>query len=150
MRIYLPRHREADTEKAEHSGFRQIPKGNGETVLLVEDDPDVRSFSIEILDDLGYRALAAEDGTSALRLLDAHPETKLLFTDVVLPGGLNGRQLAEMAIIRHPDLRVLYTTGYAQNAIIDQGRLDPGVEVVFKPFRYAEVAAKLRRMLDPE
>jgi CheY-like chemotaxis protein len=148
VRIYLPRHRGVYAEEAEHAGFQQIPRGNGETVLLVEDDPDVRGFSIEVLADLGYRVLAAADGASALRVLDVHPETRLLFTDVVLPGGLDGRQLAEKAVLRYPHLKVLYTTGYAQSAIIHQGRLDPGVDVVFKPFQYAEVAAKLREILN--
>ena len=128
---------------------REPPRArNGETVLIVEDDPDVREYTIEMVGDLGYRVLSAEDGVGALRLLDTNPEASLLFTDVVLPGGMNGRQLADEAVGRRPRLKVLFTTGYARNAIVHQGRLDPGVEVVFKPFTYSELASKIRRVLD--
>ena len=121
----------------------------GETILIVEDDPDVRSFTTKLVQDLGYRVLSAEDGVSALRLLDAHAHIHLLFTDVGLPRGMNGRQLANEARRRQPRLKVLFTTGYARNAIVHQGRLDPGVEVVFKPFSHNELATKIRRLLDP-
>jgi CheY-like chemotaxis protein len=92
--------------------------------------------------------LTAEDALSALRLLDAHHQISLLFTDVGLPGGMNGRQLADQALRRRPRIKVLFTTGYARNAIVHQGRLDPGVEVIFKPFTYSDLAAKIRRVLD--
>jgi CheY-like chemotaxis protein len=101
-----------------------------------------------MVSDLGYTVLSAGDGASALRLLDSHREVNLLFTDVGLPGGMNGRQLAEQALRRQPSLKVLYTTGYARNAIVHQGRLDPGVEVIFKPFTYSDLATKVRRVLD--
>ncbi len=117
-------------------------------MLVVEDDPDVREYTVEMVGELGYRALSAADGPSALRLLDANSDVRLLFTDVVLPGGMNGRRLAEEAIRRRPTLKVLFTTGYARNAIVHQGRLDPDVEVVFKPFTYSQLAAKLRHALD--
>jgi CheY-like chemotaxis protein len=81
-------------------------------------------------------------------LLDAHHQISLLFTDVGLPGGMNGRQLADQALRRRPRIKVLFTTGYARNAIVHQGRLDPGVEVIFKPFTYSDLAAKIRRVLD--
>jgi CheY-like chemotaxis protein len=117
-------------------------------VLIVEDDPDVRDYTADIVAELGYRVLSAEHGADALRLLNAHPEIRLLFTDVGLPGGMNGRQLADEALRRRPRLKVLFTTGYARNAIVHQGRLDPGVEVIFKPFTYSDVASRVRRILD--
>jgi PAS domain S-box-containing protein len=148
MKLYLPRHRGPEIAADEERETRELPRGRFETVLVVEDDPDVRDYTVEIVGDLGYRVLSAEDGASALRLLDAHREVRLLFTDVGLPGGMNGRQLADRALRRQPRLKVLYTTGYARNAIVHQGRLDPGVEVVLKPFTYSELAGKLRRVLD--
>jgi CheY-like chemotaxis protein len=97
---------------------------------------------------LAIGVLTAGDGDAALTVLDAHPGVDLLFTDVGLPGGRNGRQLADEARQRHKRLKVLFTTGYARDAIVHGGRLDPGVEVVFKPFRYAELALKIRHVLD--
>jgi CheY-like chemotaxis protein len=108
----------------------------------------VRDYTIEMVGDLGYSVLSAPDGASALRLVDSNREIALLFTDVGLPGGMNGRQLSEQALRRRPRLKVLYTTGYARNAIVHQGRLDPDVEVVFKPFTYTDLAVKIRQVLD--
>ena len=125
-----------------------IPRANGETILLVEDDADVRSSLVEILGELGYRVIEAPNGLSALRQLDAHPETNLLLTDVGLPGGMNGRQLADEALRRKAGLKVLFASGYARNAIVHHGRLDPGVQLIMKPFTYAGLAAKVRRVLD--
>ncbi len=99
----------------------ELPQGRSELVLVVEDDPDVRDYIVETVGDLGYSVLSAPDGASALRLLDSHREVSLLFTDVGLPGGMNGRQLAEHAVRRRPRLKVLYTTAYARNAIVHQG-----------------------------
>src|SRR5690349_6493858 len=90
-------------------------------------------YTVEMVSDLGYQVVSAPDGRAALQVLDAHPELRLLFTDVGLPGGMNGRQLADEAIRRRPGIKVLFTTGYARNAIVHHGRLDPGVEVIFKP-----------------
>jgi CheY-like chemotaxis protein len=108
----------------------------------------VRAFAVDLLRGLGYRVLAAATGPEALPLLDQHPEVQLLFTDVALPGGMTGRQLADEAERRHPGLKVLYTTGYARNAIVHQGRLDPGVELIVKPFTSAALAGKIRQLLD--
>ncbi|HUC73113.1 MAG TPA: ATP-binding protein [Stellaceae bacterium] len=148
VKLYLPRHRGPEAISDESIGARELPRGGAETVLVVEDDADIREYTSEMVRDLGYRVLTAEDGASALRLLDAHREVRLLFTDVGLPGGMNGRQLVEQALRRRPGLKVLYTTGYARNAIVHQGRLDPGVEVVFKPFTYSDLASRIRRVLD--
>lgn len=120
--------------------------GRGQTILIVEDDPGVRMVSVDCLTDLGYRVLDAGDAATALRLLDQHPEVSLLFTDVVLPQGLNGRQLADEARRRRPGLPVLFTTGYTQNAIVHNGMLDPGVDMIGKPFTLAEVARKLAQV----
>ena len=114
----------------------------GETILVVEDDADVRTYSCETLSELGYTVAAAENGGAGLRLLDANPSIEVLFTDIGLPGGMNGRQLADEARRRKPGLKVLFTTGYARNAIIHDGRLDPGVELITKPFTQAALAAR--------
>jgi PAS domain S-box-containing protein len=148
VRLYLPRYRGAEDVVDESDNIRALPRGHGELVLVVEDDPDVRDYTVEMVSDLGYSTLTAGDGASALRLLASRREVSLLFTDVGLPGGMNGRQLAEQALRRQPRLKVLYTTGYARNAIIHQGRLDPGIAVVFKPFTFADLATKLRQTLD--
>jgi CheY-like chemotaxis protein len=117
-------------------------------VLVVEDDADVRSYSCETLSELGYTVLSAENGAAGLRLLTANPDIRVLFTDVGLPGGMNGRQLADEARKRRPDLKVLFTTGYARNAIVHDGRLDPGVDLITKPFSQAALAEKLRDIID--
>jgi PAS domain S-box-containing protein len=148
VKLYLPRYRGAEDLTDESAETRGVPRGRAEVVLVVEDDPDVRDYTVEMVSDLGYTVLSAVDGASALRQLDSHREVALIFTDVVLSGGMNGRQLAEQALRRRPRLKVLYTTGYARNAIVHQGRLDPGVEVIFKPFTYSNIAAKLRQILD--
>jgi PAS domain S-box-containing protein len=148
VKLYLPRHRGAENVIDERPEAYQPPRGRSELVLVVEDDPDVRDYTVEMVGDLGYSVLSAPDGASALRLLDSHRQVSLLFTDVGLPGGMNGRQLAEQALRRQPRLKVLYTTGYARNAIVNRGRLDPAVEVVFKPFTYSDLATKIRHVLE--
>ena len=125
------------------------PAGADEVILVVEDEPDVRATTLSMLRDLGYRTREAADGPSALRLLAEHDDIRLLFTDIGLPGGLNGRQLADRAREMRPDLLVLYTTGYARNAVVHHGVLDAGVELVVKPFSYAALATKIRSLLDP-
>jgi CheY-like chemotaxis protein len=114
---------------------------------VVEDDDDVRIYSTEGLRDLGFTVLEAHDGASALQVLELHPEVALLLTDVGLPN-MNGSQLADEARRRNPTLRVLFTSGYARNAIVHQGRLDPGVELLTKPFTRAELGARVRDVLD--
>jgi CheY-like chemotaxis protein len=106
-----------------------------------------RSFMLPVLREHGYRVLEASNGIAALELLEAEKDLRLLFTDVGLPGGRNGRQLADEARRRRPDLLVLFTTGYTRNAIIHQGRLDPGAELIGKPFTYATLVAKIQRLL---
>lgn len=120
----------------------------GETVLVVEDNDDVRSYSAEALRELGYEVLAVADGAAALALLDRQPGIGLLFTDIGLPGGMNGRQLAHAALCRKAGLKVLLTTGYPQNAGDATPPLDAGVQVVAKPFTFAELAVRIRHILD--
>jgi CheY-like chemotaxis protein len=148
VRLYLPRYRGAEDVTDDRQATQNIPQGRSEVVLVVEDDPDVRDYTVEMVGNLGYSVLSAPDGASALRLLDSNREVSLVFTDIGLPGGMNGRQLAEQALRRRPRLKVLYTTGYARNAIVHQGRLDPYVEVIFKPFTYSDLATRIRRVLD--
>jgi CheY-like chemotaxis protein len=121
--------------------------GSGELILVVEDDEDVRGYSVEALRELGYRVVAAANGTTGLELLARYPAIRLLFTDVGLPGGMTGRQLADQARTRRPDLQVLFTTGYARNAIVHGGVLDPGTHLLPKPFTLAALAAKVSGML---
>jgi CheY-like chemotaxis protein len=148
VKVYLPRLLGAVQEE-ETAEAAIVPEGTrDETILVVEDDDDVRTYSVEILRELGYRVLEAHDGPSALRLLERQSRVDLLFTDVVLPGGLNGADLARDARALKPGLRVLFTTGYARDAIVHHGRLDAGVQLITKPFSYAGLATKVRDVLD--
>jgi PAS domain S-box-containing protein len=148
VKIYLPR-LIGDRTHEETAETTIAPEGtHDETILVVEDDDDVRTYSVEILRELGYRVLEAHDGPSALRLLERQSRVDLLFTDVVLPGGLNGADLARDARALRPGLDVLFTTGYARDAIVHHGRLDHGVQLITKPFTYAELATKVRDVLD--
>jgi PAS domain S-box-containing protein len=148
IKIYLPRLHSPEAVADAQTSAAVVPHGNGETILVVEDQADVRLYSIEMLRELGYTVLDAPDGRSALRIIDAHREIALLFTDIGLPGGMNGRQLADEVLRRRPALKVLFTSGYARNAIVHHGRLDPGVQLITKPFAYAGLAAKVRAVLD--
>ena len=149
IKIYLPRlHSEigADVESHLAQGLEESPAS--ETILVVEDDDDVRAYTVECLRELGYRVLEAHDGPSALRLLERQQEpVDLLFTDVVMPG-MTGSELADLAREQVPHLKVLYTSGYTRNAIVHGGRLDAGVEMIAKPFTYAALAQKIRDVLD--
>jgi CheY-like chemotaxis protein len=149
VRIYLPRYLGAAMPVEPQPRPASIPAAeHAETVLVVEDDEDVRASGAETLRELGYRVLEAPDGAAALRLLEADPSIRLLFTDIGLPGGQDGRQLADAARRRWPGLKVLFTTGYARNAVVHHGRLDPGVALIVKPYTHAALAAKIRAVLD--
>jgi PAS domain S-box-containing protein len=149
VRLYLPRLQSQGAEAEEE----QAPEAPGEgrrdeTILVVEDDDDVRLYTVESLRELGYRVLEAHDGPSALRLMERQEAPiDLLLTDVVMPA-MNGRELADLASQRQPKLRVLFTTGYARNAAFHAGRLDPGVDLLPKPFTFAALGAKVRSALD--
>jgi CheY-like chemotaxis protein len=149
--MYLPRQVAPDMAADEERKAGMAPTADhNEMILVVEDDPEVRAYSTEILRELGYDVVEAAEGDAALTLIATLPHIKLLFTDVGLPGPFNGRQLADEARKRRADLKVLFTTGYARNAIVHQGRLDPGVDLIVKPFTYAALAAKIRGVLDRE
>jgi PAS domain S-box-containing protein len=146
VKIYLPRDKSAAEPAAkEFPASSDTPSGT-ETVLVVEDHDGVRHYVIDALHHLGYHVLVAEQPERALDLLDAHPETALLFTDIGLPG-MNGRQLADEAQRRQHGLRVLYTTGYARNAVVHNGLIDQGVHLLPKPYTVAALARKLREVL---
>ncbi|MDB5720280.1 MAG: domain S-box protein [Alphaproteobacteria bacterium] len=148
VRLYLPRLQSGSFAEAEEELAEAPSAGRREeSILVVEDDDDVRLYTVESLRELGYRVLEAHDGPSALRLLDRQDRVDLLFTDVVMPA-MNGRELADLARQRLPGLRVLFTTGYARNAALHAGRLDPGVDLLPKPFTFAALAAKVRATLD--
>ncbi len=149
VRIYLPRHRgdalpeagDADTADAD------APVGGGQTVLIVDDEPSIRMLIGEVLEDLGCAVLEAGDAGQALKLLGSGTRIDLLITDVGLPNGMNGRQLADAARQRRGDLRVLFITGYAENAAIGDGQLAPGMHVLTKPFAMDRLAARIQRIL---
>ena len=150
VRLYLPRHAGGEAVTEDRDEAPACPAmGGTETILLCEDDENVRAFSAEVLRELGYAVIAAADGADALARLDAAERpVDLLFTDVVLPGGMTGADLARAAQARQPQLRILFTSGYARDAIVHDGRLDAGVELIAKPFAYGALAAKVREMLD--
>lgn len=146
--IYLPRS-EASADEAETVPERiDLPKAQaGETVMIVDDEPTVRMLVTEILHDLGYQAIEAADGPSGLKILQSDARIDLLVTDVGLPGGMNGRQLADAARVGRPDLKVLFITGYAENAVVGNGQLDSGMHVMTKPFEMAALSERIRGLI---
>nr|WP_091713910.1 PAS domain-containing sensor histidine kinase [Methylobacterium phyllostachyos] len=147
--IYLPRHygEVADDEGA--ALVTNLPRSEqGETVLIVDDEPTVRMLVSDILEDLGYTAIEAGDSAAGLKMLQSDVRIDLLITDVGLPGGMNGRQMADAARVSRPDLRVLFITGYAENAILGNGHLSPGMAVLTKPFAIETMAARIRSMIE--
>jgi CheY-like chemotaxis protein len=146
VKIYLPR----ATGLAEGDATTLQPamvEGGNETILVVEDDAMVRGYVITQIKSLGYATLEAGNATEALELIDRYPGIDLLFTDVIMPGPMNGRQLANEAVKRLPALKTLYTSGYTENAIVHHGRLDPGVLLLAKPYRKSELARMIRLAL---
>ena len=146
VKMYLPRNVSAEMPVPKELPKLEIQSEKTDTVLLVEDEPLVRMYGSEALGELGYQVLVACDGNEALRVLGEHPEITILFTDVGLPGGLNGRRLAEEARARVPSLKVLFATGYAKNAIVHNGVLDSGVELLEKPYTMEALARKLKQV----
>ncbi|MGF7154712.1 PAS domain S-box protein [Novosphingobium gossypii] len=148
IKVYLPRLIGDVGEEECADDTVDLPLGEKqELILVVEDEPAVRQFSVDALTELGYRVVSAESASAALRLIDAHPDIALLFTDVVMPE-VNGAKLAAEVRRRRPDLPVLFTTGYTRNAVVHNGVLDPGVQLIGKPFTIEELAARVREVLD--
>src|SRR4051794_9209640 len=121
---------------------------SGETVLVVDDEPTVRMLVGDTLADLGYQAIEAADAASGLRVLQSDVKIDLLITDFGLPGGMNGKQMADAARVHRPDLKVLFITGYAENAAISNGHLEPGMHVLSKPFPMDKLAAHIRSIIE--
>jgi CheY-like chemotaxis protein len=148
VKVYLPRFLGVVPKSEEPESARDALLGEQqEVVLVVEDEPAVRQFSVDALTELGYRVLEADGAAAALTHLVANPDIALLFTDVVMPA-INGAKLAEEVRRRRPDIKVLFTTGYTRNAVVHNGVLDPGVRLIGKPFTIEELAAKVREVLD--
>jgi CheY-like chemotaxis protein len=146
IRIYLPRAGAQPQQVSSASDDATLPRGQ-ETILVVEDDDLVRDYVLAQLRSLGYATLAAQNAVVALALIDRGAQFDLLFTDVIMPGGMNGRQLADEVRKRRPGMKVLFTSGYTENAIIHHGRLDPGVTLLAKPYRKRDLAQALRDVL---
>ena len=148
MRIYLPRYVGDEDAENRDGNLTEAPRAQaGETVLIVDDDRAVRMLVTEVLNDLGYASLEAVDGSSALKVLNSTADIDLLITDVGLPGGMNGRQIADAARSHRPDLKVLFITGYAETAVVRNGYLEPGTQILTKPFTMEALAMKIREMI---
>ncbi len=146
--IYLPRHfGKEESDESDVAAALPAPAAAGETVLVVDDEPTVRMLIVDALQELGYACIEAADGPAGLRLLQTDARIDLLITDVGLPGGLNGRQVADAARALRPDLKVMFITGYAENAVLNHGHIQPGMEVLTKPFAVADLAGRVDRML---
>ncbi len=147
--IHLPRHAGiAEPGEIELSPAAAPRAGRDETVLVVDDEPTVRMLVTETLEDLGYTAIEAADGAAGLRALESASRIDLLVTDVGLPGGMNGRQVADAARIARPGLKVLFITGYAENAVLSDGHLEPGMHVLTKPFAMDALARRIKELID--
>jgi CheY-like chemotaxis protein len=144
--VYLPRSM-ADAEQAPAAAPVNAA-GGSERILAVEDDPALRATVVEMLEGLGYQVVQAQDAASALAILESGQRFDLLFSDVMMPGPLRSTELASRARALSPGIEVLYTSGYAENAIVHGGRLDPGVNLLSKPYRREQLAAKVRQILD--
>jgi PAS domain S-box-containing protein len=146
--LYLPRHYgEAEAREAE-ADLAHAPRAEqGQTVLIVDDEPTVRMLVTEVLEDLGYTAIEAADGAAGLKVLESDVRLDLLVTDVGLPGGMNGRQMADAGRVARPGLKVLFITGYAENAVLGNGYLEPGMQVLTKPFVMEALAGRIRDLI---
>jgi PAS domain S-box-containing protein len=148
VRIYLPRHRGEAEGDVPQTDLVEVSRASaGETVLIVDDEPTVRMLITEVLAELGYAAIEAADGTSGLKVLQSNVRIDLLITDVGLPGGINGRQMADAARANRPELKVLFITGYAENAAVGNGYLEAGMHVLTKPFAVQALASRIRTII---
>jgi CheY-like chemotaxis protein len=147
VKIYLPRATGLSDTPVESVASTLI-KGGHETILVVEDDALVRRYVITQIQSLGYKTLEASRASEALEIIDSSETIDLLFTDVIMPGSLNGRQLVDEALVRRPGLKTLFTSGYTENAIVHHGRLDTGVLLLTKPYRKSDLARMIRMALE--
>jgi PAS domain S-box-containing protein len=146
--LYLPRHHGKAEAEREVQDQITVPRAKqGETVLVVDDEPTVLMLVTDVLSDLGYTAIEAADAAAGLQVLESDARIDLLVTDVGLPGGLNGRQLADAARVHRPGLKVLFITGYAENAVLSHGHLDPGMHVLTKPFAIEDMANRIKQLV---
>jgi PAS domain S-box-containing protein len=149
MCLYLPRHvGEVDDAADEHGAPLPAPGGHGETVLVIDDEASVRAMITDVLTDGGYHVIEAPDGPSGLKVIQSNARIDLLVTDVGLPGGMNGRQVADAGRALRPELKILFVTGYAENALVGNGLLDHGMQVITKPFSIEIFANKVRDLID--
>lgn len=150
--VYLPRHLGAAAMAEENlSTIEQPPRAaSGQTVLVLDDEPSVRMFMAEVLRELGYVIVEAETGAEALKVLHSSVRVDLLISDVGLPGGMNGRQVADAARVVRPNLKVLFITGYAENAVLSHGHLDPGMHVMTKPFELDALARRAKELIESQ
>jgi CheY-like chemotaxis protein len=148
MCLYLPRDTDdVPAEQAPEADLADRVSGSGEVVLVIDDEPTIRMLINEVLAESGYSAIEAADGASGLEVLQSDTRIDLLITDVGLPGGLNGRQVADAARVARPDLKVLFITGYAENAVLGAGHLEAGMSVITKPFELDGLADKVKAMI---
>ncbi len=147
--LLLPRHHASMTKDhlSDNGVLADHKTGNGETVLVIDDEPSVRMLVIDVLEDLGYTAIEASDGPEGMTIIRSDVRIDLLITDVGLPNGMNGRQVADAARQVRPNLKVLFVTGYAENAVLNHGHLDAGMEVITKPFDLTVMADRIRTII---
>ena len=148
VKIYLPSTPAASLDEISQTIPSEIQTGNSGTILVVEDDPEVREITVAMLHELGYSVLETGAGAEAMELIAATPQLDLLLSDVVLPEGMSGRALAENARAIIPDLKVLFMSGYARDAFAADGNPDPGDELLEKPFHKNDLARMIRRALN--
>lgn len=148
MCLYLPRHDSEDiSEDLSAANTRASATGHGEVVLVIDDEPSIRMLIAEVLEEQGYASIEASDGPSGMRVLESSVRIDLLITDVGLPNGMNGRQIADAALALRPGLKVLFITGYAENAVLGNGQLGKGMQVIAKPFDMELLADKIRELI---
>jgi DNA-binding response OmpR family regulator len=145
----MPRHVGKSEEQRHEVDTVEPPRAQeGETVLVVDDEPTIRMLIGDTLAELGYQAIEVADAASGLKVLESDVNIDLLITDVGLPGGMNGKEMADAARAKRPKLKVLFITGYAENAAITNGHLEPGMDVMSKPFSMDKLAARIRSIIE--
>ena len=150
VQLYLPQAKSNNEARMQEHASSHAPRASGETVLLVEDDEGVRELAATFLHDLGYALLEAADAQQALAILEEGRPIDLLFTDIVMPGGMNGLELSHEALRRRPAMKVLYTSGYMENTLVHDGKLDDGIQLITKPYTKETLARQIRRVLEQQ